>query len=95
MKCIDREVTYKNAKFHVVVYTSSSHLCEEVLEATSRGVSGVVEFVRKHGGCYVESENPLRIRSGDESTLVEVKPANIIARMFWGMVVEKAKEYCR
>lgn len=95
MKCIEREVSYKNAKFRVVVYTSSSQLCEEVLEAASRGVSGVIEFVNKHGGCYIECENPLRIRSGDESTLVHVEPANFLARVAWSRVVEAARNYCR
>lgn len=95
MKCIEREISYKNAKFHVVVYTSSSRVCEEVLEATSRGVSGVLEFVTNHGGCYIESENPLRIKSGDESTIVHIEPVNLFARVVWSRVVATARSYCK
>lgn len=94
MKCVEKEITSKNAKFLVIVYTSSSDVCSEVLNAVSRGVTGVLEFVNRHGGCYVKSENPLKISSGDGSTLVEVRPANFVARMFWGTVIGKAREYC-
>lgn len=95
MTCIDERYTYRGATVRVIVYVSSSDVCREVREAASGGVSGVLGFIRRHEGCYIESESPLRVSSGDGSTTVEVHPENTMARLFWGAAVNKAKEVCR
>lgn len=94
MKCVEGEYSYRGARFRVSVYTSSSEVCDEVKEAKSGGVGKVLDFVREHGGCRVRSESPLRVSSGDNTTLVEVEPANALARMLWGEVVRRAREVC-
>ncbi|PUA31683.1 MAG: hypothetical protein B7O98_08825 [Zestosphaera tikiterensis] len=95
MKCLESDYSYSGAKVHVVVYTSSEDICREVKDAESRGVAGVMEFLERHGGCYVKSEKPLVAESGDGSVSVEIKPMNFIARTFWASAVEKAREVCR
>jgi hypothetical protein len=47
-----------------------------------------------HGGCRILSENPIKVVSGDGRIRVTVEPANFIAKMFWGTVVEKIREIC-
>ncbi|MEM1641917.1 MAG: hypothetical protein QXI85_03895 [Desulfurococcaceae archaeon] len=94
MKCLEDRYSYRGALVSVVVYTSSSTICSEVREAISGGVSRVLDFIRRHGGCYIESENPLRASSGDNTVTVEIKPLNVIARMFWSAAVNKAREVC-
>lgn len=95
MKCVDERYSYRGAVVRVVVYTSGSDVCREVREAASGGVSGVLGFISRHGGCYIESERPLRVSSGDGSTTVEVYPENTLAKLLWGAAVDKAKEVCR
>jgi len=94
VKCLESDYSYRGAKVHVVVYTSSEDICSEVKDAASRGVAGVMEFLERHGGCYIRSENPLVAESGDGSVSVEIEPANFLARTFWASAVEKAREVC-
>ncbi|MEM1830475.1 MAG: hypothetical protein QXS63_01840 [Zestosphaera sp.] len=95
MKCVEDQYSYRGALVSVAVYTSSSTICSEVREAISGGISRVLGFIRRHDGCYIESENPLRASSGDNTVTVEIKPLNAIAKMFWGVAVNKAREVCR
>lgn len=95
VRCIDGEYSYRGVKARIVVYASAESVCGEVKEAASGGVQGVLGFIGRHGGCRVDSESPLRISSIDGEVVVEVEPANMLARMMWGTIVGRVKETCR
>jgi len=94
VKCLERDYSYEGAEVHIVVDTSSSSICSEVHSSISRGVDGVMEFLRSHGGCYITSEKPLIVKSGDGSVTVTVSPKNFIANLFWHVAVNRAKSVC-
>lgn len=92
--CVKDAFSYKGASVEVVVETASERVCSEVKNAISEGYSGVLSVVSRHGGCSVISENPLTVVSADGMIKVVAKPANLIARLFWGRAVEKARSIC-
>jgi len=94
VKCLEHDYNYVGAEFHIVVDTSSSSVCSEVQSSISRGVEGVMEFLRSHGGCYIVLEKPLVVKSGDGSVTITVSPKNFIADRFWRVAVERAKSMC-
>lgn len=95
MKCFEEQYSYRGASVQVVVHTSANVVCNEVREAISGGISEVLNFVRRHGGCHIKSEKPLEVISGDKTVTVEIRPLNILARMFWSTAVDKAREVCQ
>jgi len=94
VKCLERDYSRAGAKVHIVVDTSSSSICSEVHSSISRGIDGIMAFLRSHGGCYVISEKPLIVKSGDESVTVTVSPKNFIANLFWHEAVNRVKSVC-
>lgn len=93
MLCIDRVIDYSGALIKVVVNTSTSSLCQEILGYND--ILNVIDIVKKHGGCKLVSENPIKIVSGDGEIEVVVEPANFLAKMFWGMAIDRVKEVCK
>jgi hypothetical protein len=96
MICIDKIFSYGGASARVIVETLNDAVCREILGMLERGdFSKALKLIESHGGCRILSENPLKAISGDEQLRLTAEPVNFLARMAWGMVVSKAKEYCR
>jgi len=92
--CTDTEYSYMGAVIRVVVESPSKEICNEVEEASSKGYEGVVDLFKRHGGCKIVSELPLKILSSDENIIVVLEPINFIAKAFWGEAVKKIKSMC-
>lgn len=95
MICIDEVVSYRGAKARVLVEASDSSICEDVLEAWRRkDISRALEIANSHGGCRLVSENPLQVVSRDRKVRVALEPMNLLAKTFWGALVERVRYYC-
>ncbi|MEM4740561.1 MAG: hypothetical protein QXS63_05740, partial [Zestosphaera sp.] len=78
LKCVDRLIDYLGASIRVSITTSSESVCAEV--SGVRDPQEIVEVVRKHGGCRILSEDPLKVVSTDGEIVVSAEPENLLAR---------------
>lgn len=92
MKCLDKHIEYSGASVKVSVNTSSEDACNEVLN--TRDPLEVLEVVRKHGGCRILSEDPLKVVSVDGEIEVTAEPENLLARAYLGIALERLKRVC-
>jgi len=93
--CTSTKASLKGAVVQVKVYTESESVCEQVKEIVdSVSMSDVIGIISRHGGCEIESESPLIVRTCDGEIEVIVTPANLLARMAWGKAVEKVRDHC-
>lgn len=92
MRCLDRSVEYSGASIRVSVETTTESACEEVLRV--RDPLELVEVVRRHGGCRVASEDPLKVVSADGEIEVTAEPENLLARAYLGIALERLKRVC-
>lgn len=93
--CLNTDYNYMGASISVVMYTSSSDVCEEVKRVISRGYEAAMEAIMRHGGCEIKSEQPLKIVSKDGFVEVILEPKNFVAKMFWREAVNRVREVCR
>jgi len=96
MICIDRVFSYSGASARVIVETLNDTVCREILNILERGdFSKALKLIESHGGCRILSDKPLKAISGDGQIILTAEPVNLLARISWGVVISKAKEYCR
>lgn len=95
MLCINTEYNYLGAVVRITVETISEEICNEVKSLSSKGYEDFTELLKKHKGCKIISENPLKIISGDETIVSVLEPVNFIAKAFWGEAIKRIKSECR
>jgi len=92
LKCVDRLIDYLGASIRVTIVTSSESVCGEVRDVGDpQEIAGIV---RRHGGCRITSEDPLKVVSADDEIEVTAEPENLLARAYLGIAVEKLKRLC-
>lgn len=92
LRCLDRSVEYSGASFRVSVEAGTDAACEEIRRVGDP--MGLVELARRHGGCRVTSEDPLRVMSADGELVVTVEPENLLARAYLGIAIERLRRAC-
>ena len=95
MICIDKVLSYSGASARVIIETLNDAVRKEILSMLERGdFSEALKLIESHGGCRILSDKPLKAVSGDEQIKLTAEPVNFLARMAWGIVISKAREYC-
>ncbi|MCX8185164.1 MAG: hypothetical protein RMI56_04375 [Sulfolobales archaeon] len=92
MKCLDKHIEYYGASIKISITTLTEAACGEILDIED--FSKMFEVVRKHGGCRITSEDPLKVASVDGEIEISAEPENLLARAYLGIALEKLKKLC-
>lgn len=94
--CISSSVRRGGAVVFYEIYTVDEETCKNVKNLIERlPPEQLADIAREHGGCIVESEDPLVIASRDGKIKAVAKPGNMLAMAFWGMAISLIKQQCR
>lgn len=91
MICLDRVVMFRGIAVKVAVSALRNEVCENIKQASAFRFDNIKELIKGSGGCYIESEYPLKIVSKDKNLEIIVEPGSFLTKIYWDDVAKKVK----